>query len=103
MIKLKDLKLDTRQFKDARVVSIKDWYEYENGERATKPSGISIEVLIERLSYEKIWVKVPDAEKFEFKNFQIINFENLEVAPYQDYKTNAIMLSAKASSFKLSE
>lgn len=101
MIKLKDLKLDTKIFEEVRVVSVKDWYEYENERRKDKPSGISIEVLVEQLSYEKIWVKIPNARKFDFQEFQMIKLNNLEVKPYQSYQTNAIMLTAKAESYEL--
>lgn len=101
MLKLNDLKIDTRQFNNVRVVSIKDWYEYSNEKRNQNPSGIQIEILCEDLKYEKIWVKVPNVKKFDFEEFQQIKFKNLEIKPYQNYKTNELMLSAKASSYEL--
>lgn len=92
-----------KQFRGAVVTNVTYWYEYKDGVKNTKSSGIKIEVVLPGLLFEKAAVKIAgDYDQLPvIEPMTKITFNDLEFNFYQNFKTKDIGITAQASSYEV--
>ena len=105
-INITDFKLDTSALgSELYLADVQPNYEYKDGKKTDKMLGYKYFVVVPALKMEKIGVKVDSMElEFDLDEIPImkkIEFDNLELRPFQNYSTKQVLISAKADKARL--
>lgn len=102
-MKITNLKLDLAQFGNKfAVIGITEYYKYKDGLKTDEIEGYKYETVLLDYDFEKISIKIPGEcmlEKHEKMNI-LVEFQNLEIGFYQDFKTKELHLKCTAKGVK---
>ena len=83
------------------LIGIRPYYKYEDGKKVDKIEGYRYEIVLCQRKYERLFVKIAGDQRIPFNEDGLpVQFENLELHVYYQWKTGTYEISATATNIQ---
>lgn len=85
------------------LIGIRPYYKYEDGKKVDKIEGYRYEIVLCQRKYERLFVKIAGDQRIPFNEDEgglPVQFENLELHVYYQWKTGTYEISATATNIQ---